>query len=398
MSLNPLDAPDTPLDADPTSPDEWASLVEATNEVDGPDVVWLALALIAGPRLASRCFADDRDAPATHLAWAELWGRMADAGLPVPSPDGVRTLTTRARAMAAWARRAEVQLVGWSSAAYPPRLRRLPQPPPLLWVEGRLDLDAPTVAIVGARAASPAAMTMARTLARDLAAAGLTVVSGLALGVDGAAHEGALETGHTVAVLGTGIDVCYPSRHRSLARRLARNGTLLTELPPGTPPLAHHFPMRNRLVAGLSVGVVVVEAAETSGALITAHAALEQGKEVMVVPGLALAGRNRGGHALIKDGAALVESSQDVLDVLRAGPLRGWVGRSSQPVDPGTSRVAAAPELAQLFSTWRSGEELELDEIAQLSGVPADRLLAALLECELTGTVGRAPSGRFVRL
>jgi DNA processing protein len=389
---------------DGTPDRDWRERTAPAAASDCPEVIWMALSLLAGPRLAVRCLtpAPDGTTPAC-LTWGQLWARAGAEGLPCPDACGRRALQRRAQDLVRWADQRAIDLIAWNSPRYPRLLRRLPQPPALLWVKGTADLNAPAVAIVGARSASRAALTLARELGRDLAAAGLTVVSGLALGADGAAHDGAQTAGQTIAVLGTGIDVCYPRQHRCLARRIAATGALVTEFVPETPPLPHHFPMRNRIVAGLSLAVLVVEASETSGALITAHAALEQGKDVMVAPGLALAGRNRGGHALIKDGAALVENCRDVLDVLRAGPLRAWSPpgppdafgpRPAGVLPPG----AAESDAGRLLSGWGRGEELFLDEIVELSGIRPERLLPALLECELAGTIGRVPGGRFVRL
>ena len=173
-------------------------------------------------------------------------------------------------------------------------------------------------AIVGSRAASAVAIETASRLAADVSALGITVVSGLARGVDSAAHRGALRTGRTIAVLGSGLDRIYPAEHASLATEIARDGLVVSEYPPGCPPLPHHFPMRNRLISGLSLAVVVIEASDKSGSLITASCALEQGREVMAVPGNVLSGRNKGGHALLRDGAKIVESADDIVREL------GW--------------------------------------------------------------------------
>jgi DNA processing protein len=315
-------------------------------------------------------------------------------------------------------RSAGMRLVPVTSERYPFLLRLIDNPPIVLWVSGHVaTLTKPSVAIVGARFASSAALGMARELARDLAASGLIVVSGMARGVDGAAHRGALERGSTVAVLGGGIDVPYPREHRQLAALIASRGALVTEFPPRTPPLPHHFPLRNRIVAGLSLGVVVIEAGEASGALITARAALDQGKEVMVVPGLACTGRNRGGHALIKDGAALVENARDVWDALRSGSFRASLPPATSQQKGASSATPQGPDVAlakewateELVVTprsplpprlqdWRPGEELDLDDLQQLAALELPRLLAALLEWELAGEVTRTPAGRFVRL
>ncbi|HYM21868.1 MAG TPA: DNA-processing protein DprA, partial [Vicinamibacterales bacterium] len=224
--------------------------------------------------------------------------------------------------------------VAWSDAAYPIVLTTIPDPPPVLWTLGRIEsLNAPAVAIVGSRAASPYAVSVAERLARDLARAGLVVVSGLARGVDSAAHRGALAGGGaTIAVLGSGVDVIYPPEHEALAREIAQEGAVISELVAGTPPLPQFFPLRNRIISGLSRAVVVVEAGEKSGSLITARAALEQGRDVLAVPGNVLSGRNRGNHALLRDGAKIVESADDILEEL--GMLPGRPARESPAMPP----------------------------------------------------------------
>ncbi len=292
--------------------------------------------------------------------------------------------------------RTGVQSVARNDPRYPPLLRELRDAPCQLWCQGDAHLLASAaVAIVGARACSVAAAHVASRLARDLATAGLVVVSGLARGVDGAAHQGALQGGRTVAVLGSGIDVVYPPEHASLAAGVRARGALVSEWPSGVRPRAWHFPRRNRLIAGLSLGVVVVEAGETSGALITAREALDQGKEVMVVPGSVAGGQNRGGHALLKDGAALVEDARDVLDVLRSSTLLPWVTLPSSEAD--TSRGCPA-DSGGLPAKWAVGDELDLDEIQELGSHAADSVARRLLEWELAGRVARTPAGRFVRL
>jgi DNA processing protein len=258
--------------------------------------------------------------------------------------------------------------------------------PPELWVRGLLDaLQGPLVAIVGARAASQSAREVASSLAFDLVRRGMTVVSGMARGVDAAAHRGALEAGgRTVAVLGCGVDVVYPTEHRELAAAIAGAGALVSELPPGTPPLPHHFPLRNRIISGLSRAVVVVEAGEKSGSLITARCALEQGREVMAVPGSTLSGRNRGSHALLKDGAKLVEGVDDILEELGSAP-----SASAAVVDD-------KPLLHNgLFLDLRRGDSYGLEELAEMTGLSVSDLLPRLLELELGGRIERLPGGRF---
>jgi DNA processing protein len=228
-------------------------------------------------------------------------------------------------------------------------------------------------------------MEISSALAFDLGRCGMVVVSGMARGVDGAAHRGALEAGgRTVAVLGSGVDVAYPAEHGDLMARIGSSGALVSELPPGAPPLPHHFPLRNRIISGLSRAVVVIEAGEKSGSLITARCALEQGREVMAVPGNALSGRNRGSHALLKDGAKLVEGVDDILEEL---------GLSITAAEP----LADANLLMHngLIDILRPGETYGLDELTAASGLSAADLLPKLLELELQGLVARVAGGRF---
>lgn len=279
-----------------------------------------------------------------------------------------------------------------ASAAFPPRLRDIPDPPARLWVRGDLSsLSGHAVAIVGSRRASHGSLEVARRLATDLAAIGLTVVSGLARGCDAAAHRGALDAGgRTVAVLGSGIDVMYPAEHGGLAVEIAVRGAIVSECAPDAPPLPFQFRHRNRLISGLALGVVVIEANERSGSLITAGCALAQGREVMVVPGTVHAGRNRGGHLLIRDGAALVENAEDVLGVLMA----------SLPPLPGRPDVRAEddqPTGDEVLDAIDPEDPQEFDALARRLALPAPQLLARLADLELAGRIERVAGGRFVR-
>jgi len=263
-------------------------------------------------------------------------------------------------------------------AEYPPLLAEISDPPACIWTRGdRRALTGISVAIIGARAATHEGLIAARDIATDLARAGVVVVSGLARGVDSAAHSGALEGGgQTIAVLGTGIDRVYPAEHGDLAERIAASGLLVTEFPPGSPPEAWHFPRRNRIISGLSKAIVVVEAREKSGSLITARLAADQGRDVMAVPGSIVGGRNRGANALLRDGAKLVESAVDILQEL---------GLDGAP--------------ARRFAECESGQVVEftVDDIARQLQIPAGEALARLLDWELTGEIQRIGSGRFVR-
>jgi DNA processing protein len=226
-------------------------------------------------------------------------------------------------------------------------------------------------------------MMVAERLGADLAARGVVVVSGLARGVDSAAHRGALAAGgSTIAVLGSGADVIYPPEHAALAREIEIAGLVMSELVPGTPPRPLFFPLRNRIISGLSRAIVVIEAGEKSGSLITARLALDQGREVLAVPGNVLGGRNRGAHGLLRDGAKIVEDADDILEEL---------GLPARP------RRSAGPVNDSVLASLIPGEPADLDAIAERSGVTPARLLPRLFELELQGLVARAGGGRFVR-
>lgn len=288
------------------------------------------------------------------------------------------------------------------SPAYPPRLRDIPDPPSQLWLRGeRHALDGHAVAVVGSRRASPGALETARRLASGLAGVGLTIVSGLARGCDAAAHRGALDAGgRTVAVLGSGLGVIYPPEHGGLADEIAERGAVISELAPGSPPLPHHFRQRNRLISGLSVGVVVIEANERSGSLITAGYALAQGREVMVVPGTVHAGRNRGGHLLIRDGAALVENAEDVLAVLvHAMPPPAARGAEVPPPHPEVPPLHSddAGMADPVLDVLDPDDPQDFDQLSARLPLSTDQLLARLAELELSGQVRRVAGGRFLR-
>jgi DNA processing protein len=282
---------------------------------------------------------------------------------------------------------ADLDVVTAREPAYPPALLAIADPPAAIWVSGQRNcLQPPGVAIVGSRAGTSYALDVAEQLAADLAARGVTIVSGLARGVDSAAHRGALSAGGTtIAVVGCGADVVYPAEHAALTRDIIRTGAVVSELLPGTEPRPHFFPRRNRIISGLVRAVVVVEAGEQSGSLITARCALDQGRDVMAVPGNVLSGRNRGGHALLKDGARLVESADDVLEELGIATGSG--------VSPVHGTATDDPLLAALTP----GEPVDLEEIAARSAWPIGRILPHLLELELLGRVRREPGGRFMR-
>ncbi len=285
-----------------------------------------------------------------------------------------------------------VQALPWNDPRFPAGLLAISDCAPVLWYRGVLEcLDAPMVAIVGSRAATAVGLETAIRLAADLAARGITVVSGLARGVDSAAHRGALRTGRTIAVLGSGVDRVYPREHTALADEISARGLVLSEYPPDAAPLPFRFPLRNRLISGLSRVVVVIEASERSGSLITARCALEQGRDVMAVPGNVLSGRNRGGHALIRDGAKIVESADDIVEELGL-----WSPATCGETDE-TSACGSVTSGDGLIRWMDIGRSYELDEIARASGLEVARLLPRLSEWELRGLVRRLAGGRFMR-
>lgn len=283
------------------------------------------------------------------------------------------------------------QIVTLSDADYPNALLNTADPPPLLYLHGRRDLlAAPSLAVVGSRSPTPQGRDNAESLSRALSQAGLTIVSGLALGIDGAAHRGALEgEASTIAVLGTGLDQIYPRRHLALAQEIMSRGLLISEYPLGMPALPPNFPRRNRIIAGLSLGCLVVEAALKSGSLITARLASEAGREVFAIPGSIHSRLSEGCHALLRQGAKLVEKAEDVLEELAL---------------PQRSTAAAAPAVGEQHSRAQRQllelmgfDPISLDGLADRSGWPPAELSAELLELEMAGAVARLAGQLFQR-
>lgn len=288
-------------------------------------------------------------------------------------------------------------LLAWTDSDYPPLLREIPDPPVALYVVGEPAwLTRPQIAVVGARNPTPSGRDNARAFAQALSRAGLTITSGLALGIDAAAHLGALACGgSTVAVCGTGLDRVYPAAHRHLAHTIAERGALVSEFPLGTPPRAQNFPVRNRLISGLSLGVLVVEAAAQSGSLITARCALEQGREVFAIPGSIHSPLARGCHALIRQGAKLVETVEDVLEELGAIARHVVHSAPASPAAPAPP-PGLAPELQGLLEHM-GYDPVGVDVLVARSGLTADAVSSMLLQLELLGCVAACPGGRYVR-
>jgi DNA processing protein len=289
-------------------------------------------------------------------------------------------------------------LIVWTDPNYPKPLRNIAHPPAALFWRGDASLlDDPQLAIVGSRNATPQGLENARAFAAEFARRGLAITSGLALGVDGEAHRGALSGGGvTIAVCATGLDRVYPARHKELAEDIENRGLLMSEFAPGTPPRAEHFPQRNRLICGLALGVLVVEAARESGSLITARLAAEQGREVFAIPGSIHNPMSRGCHQLIRQGAKLVETADDVLEEL-AAPLGAWL--RARPAQPPSAAAGAVPENGHDAVLAALGDDvLTLDALVERTKLPVDQLNARLLQLEMEGRIGSVPGGRFMRL
>lgn len=336
-----------------------------------------------GPKRFHKLLSAFDSASSALSAPASAWRAL---GLPQASSDARRNSDVREQVGATlrWLDEPENQLIMWDSTQYPALLAELSDAPPLLFARGDAGLlERPQLAMVGSRRASKPGLATAQSFARHLAAGGFVITSGLALGIDGAAHQGALDAqGKTVAVLGTGLQHIYPARHRQLAADIvAGGGVLVSELPLNSPAHASNFPRRNRIISGLSLGVLVVEASPSSGSLITARLAAEQGREVYAIPGSIHHPGARGCHQLIRDGATLVESIEHILEA-----LRGWQ-HGAVPVEPAV--LVSHPLLDLLFAAPQSSEALVV-----ASGWPLSQVLAALTELELEGRVS-CDAGRW---
>jgi DNA processing protein len=296
-------------------------------------------------------------------------------------------------------------LVPFSDGCYPALLKQIPDPPIVLYVQGDLAvLSRHMIAMVGTRRPSAYGSSVAHRLAADLAQRQLAVASGMARGIDSAAHRGALEVGgKTIAVLGSGIDVIYPRENQSLANRIVQNGAVVSEFPLGTHPAPENFPIRNRIISGLALGVVIVEAAEYSGSLITARLALEQNREVYAVPGNITSPQSFGPNLLIKQGAKLVDQWLDVVEefpaAIRAEIIPAVPASNAAGVESSSSDSAAALDADQkvVYEALRADETLYIDAICGAATLPQPRVLAALLGLEMNGLVKQLPGMNFVR-
>jgi len=326
----------------------------------------------------------------------EIFAATPDALANTVGPEKSRRLleadtTSAVQTAFTWASESGRAIVALGSPEYPPALLEIPDPPTVLYVNGRVELlGRAAIAIVGSRNPTPQGVTNTARFAAALAQSGLAVVSGLALGIDAAAHRSVLEGGgDTIAVIGTGIDRIYPAAHRDLAREIGKRGCIVSEFPLGTPPIAGNFPRRNRLISGLSLGTLVIEAAVDSGSLITARLAAEQGREVFAIPGSIHSPLSRGSHALIKQGAKLVETVQDIVEEL---------GGSQPFAFPTNGTTKDAPKQADTVLEHLGYDPCSIDTLLTRTQLPIDALSTRLLQLELEGQLSCLPGGFVQRL
>lgn len=356
--------------------------------VDQPAAaLWVALSLVDGlggkgyRELLSAFGTPEQIFAAPAAALGSVVGRKIAEAIQA-GPDTERLAPTLE-----WLAQPGNHLVTLADSAYPRALLEIPDPPPMLYAKGRIELlNVPSLAIVGSRNATPQGEKTAEAFAHALSDAGYCVVSGLALGIDGAAHRGALAgRGSTVAAVGTGLDIVYPARHRQLAHQISEGGLLISEFPIGTPSMAQNFPRRNRLISGLSLGCLVVEAHLQSGSLITARLAAEQGREVFAIPGSIHSPVSKGCHRLIKQGAKLVETIEDILEELGAiAPVAAGMDEATPADEPLLEHLGHDP--------------VGMDALVARSGLTSETLSAMLLVLELDGKVASLPGGRYQRI
>ncbi len=347
---------------------------------------------------ALRLIRSENVGPVTWHALCQQCGSPGEAlrALPDLAKRGGRRAAIRVASIADVERelaaiaKAGARVVAWGGADYPAPLAAIPDAPPVLTLRGDARrLHKPTVGLVGARNASANGVRIARELASNLGEAGIVVASGLARGIDTAAHRGALKTG-TIAVLAGGIDIVYPPENQGLQAEIAEQGLLVAEMPPGTVPQARHFPRRNRIVSGLSQGVVVVEAALRSGSLITARLAGEQGRDVFAVPGSPLDPRCRGRNNLLREGAILTEGAEDVLRVLEPGT----VVRANPAIRAAVTEIVVENDMHSLVLERLGSSPIEVDELIRQCGLAPGAVMTVLLDLELAGRLAHQPGNR----
>lgn len=355
------------------------------------ELFWLALknvphvGNVTFRRLLNHFGTPERVLSASERELAEVKGILPAAVASLLQHDGIGWANKELKII----QKSGARIVTFHSPDYPKLLRHLPDPPPYLYSKGPLRDPNTAIAIVGSRQASGYGIATTQKMARELVRHGITVVSGMARGVDAAAHRGALmEEGQTIGILGCGIDIAYPRENRALFAEMATRGGLISEFPMGTLPLAENFPRRNRIISGISHGILVVEATEGSGSLITAQCALEQGRDVYAIPGSIHSANSRGTNRLIKQGAKLVETVEDILEDI---PQQSGISALPLPV-PGTT---FSPQEATIFSLL-STSTLHIDEIVTRSALTVGEVSAILLRLELNGVISQLPGKHFL--
>ena len=375
----------------------------------GEERYWLALNAISGLGGAGQKALIDAFQSPRHVFSADFSSLCAVPGIG-------KTIARRICSHRNWdrqekefefCRRQGIDMLTWLDSRYPQALRHIFDPPTLLFCKGMLQEAEKCIAVVGSRMASPYGIYITEKLCRDLTYNGITIVSGLARGIDSAAHRGALSAkGRTIAVLGSGLDNVYPPENLSLSRNIADQGALLTEYPPGTTPKPMHFPARNRIISGISLGVLVVEAGEKSGSLITARLALEQGREVFAVPGAIDSPGSTGPHRLLKEGAKLVESVDDILEELQPGLERQTVHavapvpevptpEKAQDVASRTTDSELTQEETLLLEHFRQGAPQTVDELIALSGLACRSVQHLLITLEMKGRLQKIAGAKY---
>jgi DNA processing protein len=370
----------------------------------GSSLSWLALSLTPGlgARLLGRLL---REFGSPEAAFAASKTSLEGCGLPGAAAQAVvsRMGFPAAEKEIAWARELGIQLMHWGESVYPPRLLEIYDPPPLLYLRGDAQvLRRHSISIVGTRRPTPYGNLMAEKLARDLAARGLLIVSGLARGIDCSAHRGACGAprGATVGILGTGMDIVYPKENRKVFAEVEKSGALISEFPLGSYPAPDNFPVRNRIVAGMSLGTIVVEGEQYSGSLITARLAMEFGREVYGVPGNATQPTSFAPNQLIKQGAKLVTGWEDVVEELPT-EIRAELFPVETPGAAAQESLLAeslAPEQKKLYDLLSADQSVQVDTLVEKSGMNSSGVLAALCEMELKGIVRQLPGKQFVRV
>ena len=350
--------------------------------------LWIGLSLIPGLGIQSFCqllrtFNDPAGIYAASFSQLRSVVTEPVARLIAQAPDNQAIAPALE-----WLEQSGNQMVTLADANYPRALLEIPDPPPLLYCKGQLSLlNTISIAVVGSRNASPQGEKNAEDFSQALSHQGYCIISGMALGIEGAAHRGALKgTGSTIAVVGTGMDIVYPARHRELAHQIAEHGLLISEFPLGTPSRAQNFPRRNRIISGLAVGCLVVEANLQSGSLITARLAAEQGREVFAIPGSIHSPLSKGCHQLIKQGAKLVDNIQDIVDEL---------GGASLASSGNTPEVVTQ---SHPLLDCMGYDPITMDALVQLSGLTSDNLSAMLMVLELESKIASLPGGRYQRI